>query len=50
MGRTASFRPEVAFDRLGAFTLRHSRVQTTLEIYQQNIPESQRMVVDGLVN
>jgi integrase len=30
--------------------MRHSRVQTTLEIYQQNIPESQRMVVDGLVN
>jgi integrase len=30
--------------------MRHSRVQTTLEIYQQDIPESQRKVVDGLVN
>ena len=29
--------------------MRHSRVQTTLEIYQQHIPESQRKVVDGLV-
>jgi integrase len=30
--------------------MRHSRVQTTLDIYQQDIPESQRRVVDGLVN
>jgi integrase len=30
--------------------MRHSRIQTTLEIYQQHIPESQRRVVDGLVN
>jgi hypothetical protein len=30
--------------------MRHSRIQTTLEIYQQHIPESQRRVVDALVN
>jgi integrase len=30
--------------------MRHSRATTTLEIYQQFIPESQRRVVDGLVN
>jgi integrase len=30
--------------------MRHSRVQTTLEIYMQDIPESQRRIVDGLVN
>jgi integrase len=29
--------------------LRHSRIQTTLEIYQQHIPASQRMAVDGLL-
>lgn len=29
--------------------MRHSRVQTTLEIYQQHIPASQRMAVDGLL-
>ena len=29
--------------------MRHSRATTTLEIYQQFIPESQRKVVDGLV-
>jgi integrase len=30
--------------------MRHSRVQTTLELYEQDIPESQRKVVDALVN
>ncbi len=30
--------------------MRHSRVTTTLEIYQQFIPESQRKVVDQLIN
>jgi integrase len=30
--------------------MRHSRATTTLEIYQQFIPESQRRVVDGLIN
>jgi integrase len=30
--------------------MRHSRASTTLDIYQQFIPESQRRVVDGLVN
>jgi len=30
--------------------LRVKKADPTLEIYQQNIPESQRMVVDGLVN
>jgi hypothetical protein len=30
--------------------MRHSRVTTTLEIHQQFIPESQRKVVDGLIN
>jgi integrase len=29
--------------------MRHSRASTTLDIYQQFIPESQRRVVDGLV-
>ena len=29
--------------------MRHSRASTTLDIYQQFIPESQRKVVDGLV-
>jgi integrase len=29
--------------------MRHSRASTTLDIYQQHIPESQRRVVDGLV-
>jgi integrase len=30
--------------------MRHSRASTTLDIYQQHIPESQRRVVDGLVH
>jgi integrase len=30
--------------------MRHSRASTTLDIYQQFVPESQRRVVDGLVN
>ena len=30
--------------------MRHSRASTTLDIYQQFIPESQRRVVDGLVH
>ncbi len=30
--------------------MRHSRVTTTLEIYQQFVPESQRRVVDRLSN
>jgi integrase len=30
--------------------MRHSRAATTLDIYQQFIPESQRKVVDGLIN
>jgi integrase len=30
--------------------MRHSRATTTLEIYQQFIPESQRRVVDGLIH
>lgn len=30
--------------------MRHSRASTTLDIYQQFIPESQRKVVDGLVH
>jgi integrase len=30
--------------------MRHSRATTTLEIYQQFVPASQRRVVDGLVN
>jgi integrase len=30
--------------------MRHSRASTTLDIYQQFVPESQRKVVDGLVN
>jgi integrase len=30
--------------------MRHSRIQTTLEIYLQDIPESQREAVDALVN
>jgi integrase len=30
--------------------LRHSRASTTLDVYQQFVPESQRRVVDGLVN
>lgn len=29
--------------------MRHSRATTTLEIYQQFVPESQRRVVDGLI-
>jgi integrase len=29
--------------------MRHSRATTTLEIYQQFIPESQRRVVDALI-
>ena len=28
--------------------MRHSRVQTTLEIYQQFVPDSQRRAVDKL--
>jgi len=30
--------------------MRHSRASTTLDVYQQFVPESQRRVVDGLVN
>jgi len=30
--------------------MRHSRASTTLDIYQQFVPESQRRVVDGLIN
>jgi integrase len=30
--------------------MRHSRAATTLDFYQQFVPESQRKVVDGLVN
>jgi len=30
--------------------MRHSKASTTLDIYQQFVPESQRRVVDGLVN
>jgi integrase len=30
--------------------MRHSRIQTTMEIYLQDIPESQREAVDALVN
>jgi integrase len=30
--------------------MRHSRASTTLDIYQQFVPESQRRIVDGLVN
>ena len=30
--------------------MRHSRASTTLDIYQQFVPESQRRVADGLVN
>jgi len=30
--------------------MRHSRASTTLDIYQQFVPESQRRVVDRLVN
>ena len=30
--------------------MRHSRASTTLDIYQQFIPESQRRVVDGLIH
>jgi integrase len=30
--------------------MRHSKATTTLDVYQQFVPESQRRVVDGLVN
>jgi len=30
--------------------MRHSKASTTLDVYQQFVPESQRRVVDGLVN
>jgi hypothetical protein len=30
--------------------MRHSRASTTLDIYQQFTPESQRKVVDGLIH
>jgi site-specific recombinase XerD len=30
--------------------MRHSKVNTTLDIYQQFVPESQRRVVDRLTN
>jgi len=30
--------------------MRHSKASTTLDVYQQFVDESQRRVVDGLVN